>query len=201
VKNIIEPRAATITKQDRRDLNGHSSFILWFTGISGSGKSTLAHGLENELYKSGMHTYVLDGDRVRTGLNQDLGFSAADRKENIRRIGETAKLFVNAGIIVLAAFISPYQKDRALARSLVEAHEFVEIYVKCPLRVCEERDVKGFYEKARAGVIKQFTALDDPYEIPENPDLVVETDQASSIQCINRILRYLEANHLLKRGA
>ena len=174
----------TITKLDRQRLNHHGSVILWFTGLSGSGKSTLAYQLEENLFKKGVRTYVLDGDNIRTGLNKDLGFSAEDREENIRRIAEVAKLFVDAGVVVLTAFISPYRKDRAIARSLVGADEFVEIYVKCPLEICEQRDAKGLYEKARSGIIKQFTGIDDPYEEPENPEIVIETDKMSVEECV-----------------
>lgn len=186
-----------ITKAGRHKLNHHGSVILWFTGLSGSGKSTLAYALEEDLFKKGVRTYVLDGDHVRTGLNRDLGFSAEDRKENIRRIGEVAKLFVDAGIVVLTAFISPYRKDRAIARSLVGVDEFVEIYVKCPLEICRQRDTKGFYEKARLGRVKQFTGIDDPYEEPESPEIILETNKMSVEECISRILIFLRAKKLL----
>ena len=189
-----------ITKVDREKLNGHRSFILWFTGLSGSGKSTIAHRLEERLFENGIRTYVLDGDNLRTGLNKGLGFSAEDREENIRRIGQVAKLFVDAGLVVLTAFISPYRKDRALARSLVADDEFVEIFVKCPLGICEQRDVKGLYEKARRGVVKQFTGIDDPYEEPENPEIILETDKVNSEQCVEEILNFLEARRLICQG-
>jgi adenylylsulfate kinase len=194
--NLVE-HPSKITKQDRERRNGHRSFILWFTGISGSGKSTIAHRLEERLFEIGVRTYVLDGDNIRTGLNKGLGFSAEDREENIRRIGQVAKLFVDAGLVVLTAFISPYKKDRAVARSLVEDDEFVEIYVKCPLEICEQRDVKGLYEKARRGMVKQFTGIDDPYEEPENPEIIVETDKADLEQCVEEILNFLEAERLV----
>jgi len=189
-----------ITKTDRERLNGHGSFILWFTGLSGSGKSTIAHRLEERLFENGVRTYVLDGDNVRTGLNKGLGFSAEDREENIRRIGEVAKLFVDAGLVVLTAFISPYKKDRDAARSLVGSDEFVEIFVKCPLEICERRDVKGLYEKARRGVVKQFTGIDDPYEEPEDPEIIVETDKADLEQSVEEILKFLEARRLICQG-
>jgi len=186
-----------ITKAGRHKLNHHGSVILWFTGLSGSGKSTLAYKLEEDLFAKGVRTYVLDGDQIRGGLNKDLGFSAEDREENIRRIGEVAKLFVDAGIVVLTAFISPYRKDRAIARSLVGVDEFVEIYVKCPLEICQQRDTKGFYKKARLGTIKQFTGIDDPYEEPENPEIVLETDRMNAEECISRILTFLNAKKMV----
>ena len=191
MEKVIVPHKGTITKKDRQSLNGHRSLILWFTGLSGSGKSTIAHKLEEKLFNLGVRTYVLDGDNIRTGLNKDLGFSPEDREENIRRIGEVAKLFVDAGVVVLTAFISPYRKDRRFVRNLVDKDEFIEIYVKCPIEVCERRDVKGLYEKARRGIIKQFTGIDDPYEEPENPEIVVETDKMSVDECVDKILNYL----------
>ena len=188
-----------ITKKDRERLNGHRSFILWFTGLSGSGKSTIAHRLEEKLFENGVRTYVLDGDNVRRGLNKGLGFSAEDREENIRRIGHVAKLFVDAGLVALTALISPYKKDRAAVRSLVGNDEFVEIYVKCPLKTCERRDVKGLYEKARLGEVKGFTGIDDPYEEPESPEIILETDKVNLEQCVERILNFLEARGLVSR--
>jgi adenylylsulfate kinase len=192
MQKFIIPSRSTITKEDRRLLNGHSSFILWFTGLPSSGKSTLANKTEERLFKAGIRTYVLDGDNIRTGLNKNLGFSKEDREENIRRIGEVAKLFVDAGVVVLTAFISPYIKDREMVRNLVEDGEFIEIYVKCPLEVCEKRDVKGLYEKARKGIIKQFTGVDDPYEEPENPEIVIETDKVGIEESVDIIIEYLE---------
>lgn len=197
MERFVIPHKSGITKAERQNLNGHKSFIIWFTGISGSGKSTLAHRLEEELYKLGLRTYVLDGDNIRTGLNRDLGFSPEDREENIRRIGEVAKLFVDAGVVVLTAFISPYRKDRDTIRSLVKPGEFIEVYVKCSLETCEKRDVKGLYKKARMGEIKQFTAIEHPYEEPENPELVIDTDRETVEQSINRILSYLRQQDLL----
>jgi adenylylsulfate kinase len=155
--------------------------------------------LEERLFKNGVRTYVLDGDNVRTGLNKGLGFSAEDREENIRRVGQVAKLFVDAGLVVLTAFISPYKKDRAAVRRLMGNDEFVEIYVKCPLEICEQRDVKGLYEKARRGVVKQFTGIDDPYEEPENPEIILETDKVNLEQCVEEILNFLEAKRLVSR--
>lgn len=192
MSKFIIPHSPIITKKDRQRLNGHRSCILWFTGLSGAGKSTVAHRVEEILFEMGIRTYVLDGDNIRMGLNKNLGFSKEDREENIRRISEVAKLFVDAGIIVLTAFISPYRKDRNLARSLVEEGEFIEIYVKCPLEVCEKRDVKGLYEKARKGIIKQFTGIDDPYEEPENPEIVIETDKYTLEESANMVVKYLK---------
>ncbi|NPA53483.1 MAG: adenylyl-sulfate kinase [Aquificae bacterium] len=194
----IIPHKGNITKKDRQRQKGHKSAILWFTGLSGSGKSTLAHAVEEKLFEMGIHTYVLDGDNIRTGLNKDLGFSAEDREENIRRIGEVAKLFVDAGIITLTAFISPYKKDRELVRNLVEEGEFIEIYVKCPLEVCEQRDVKGLYKKAREGLIKNFTGIDDPYEEPENPEIIVETNKETIDESVNKIISYLKEKGYLE---
>jgi len=198
--NLTEHRPK-ITKEDRAKLNGHRPFILWFSGLSGSGKSTIAHRLEERLFEIGVRTYVLDGDNVRTGLNKGLGFSAEDREENIRRIGHVAKLFIDAGLVVLTAFISPYKKDRATVRSLVGSDEFVEIYVKCPLEICERRDTKGLYEKARRGVVKQFTGIDDPYEEPEHPEIILETDRVNLEQCVEKILNFLEARGLVHRNS
>jgi adenylylsulfate kinase len=165
--------------------------VLWFTGLSGSGKSTLAHRVEEMLFKQGCYTYILDGDNVRHGLNGDLGFSESDRTENIRRIGEVAKLFVDAGVLIMAAFISPYREDRNRVRALFEASEFVEIHVKCALATCEERDPKGLYRKARAGELPDFTGIDSPYEAPENPELVIDSGLLSVEESVENILGYL----------
>jgi len=165
---------------------------LWLTGYSGSGKSTLANAVETRLNREfHLHTFLLDGDLVRTGLNNDLGFSAADRSENIRRIGEVSRLFYEAGIIVLTAFISPFRSDRALARALLPPGGFSEIYVRCPLEICETRDVKGLYRKARQGLIPQFTGIDSPYEEPESPELVVDTAQNNLEECVEQVVRHL----------
>lgn len=166
---------ATVTRQRREQKNRHKGGLFWFTGLSGSGKSTLAHAVEERLFQQGFNTYVLDGDNVRHGLCADLGFSDEDRKENIRRISQMSKLFVEAGIIVLTAFISPFRIDRDNARKIV-APDFHEIYCNCPLEVCEMRDVKGLYKRARAGEIKHFTGIDSPYEEPLNPELSTRTD-------------------------
>lgn len=167
----------SITKTDRQKINGHKSLILWLTGLSGSGKSTLANLLEQKLYEEGIKTYILDGDNIRSGLNKDLNFSDIDRIENIRRIGEVAKLFVEAGIVVITAFISPFKNDRQTVKDLVEKDEFLEIFVDCPVEVCEQRDVKGLYKKARAGEIKDFTGISSPYEKPDNADLIIDADK------------------------
>ena len=191
-KNIVW-HAATIGKQDRHRMNGHKSAVLWYTGLSGAGKSTLANKVEEKLFERGIHTYVLDGDNVRMGLNKGLGFTAEDRKENIRRIGEVAKLFVDAGVIVSTAFVSPYTADRDLVRALVPEGEFVEIYVAASLEVCETRDTKGLYKKARAGEIKNFTGISDPYEAPENAELTVDTGGQTLDESAEVVLNYLES--------
>lgn len=185
-----------LTRSDYRQRNGHASMVLWFTGLSGSGKSTLALRVEEALFNEGCYTYILDGDNVRHGLNGDLGFSEQDRRENIRRIGEVAKLFVDAGIITLAAFISPYREDRERVRSLFGASEFIEIHVKCDLATCEKRDPKGLYRKARAGQLPDFTGIDSPYEAPESPELEIDTGLLSEADSVECILRYL-AQHKL----
>ncbi len=185
---------ATVTRDRRAELSKHKSVVLWFTGLSGAGKSTLAHAVEEQLYQKGYHTFVLDGDNVRHGLCGDLGFSDADRMENIRRVGEVAKLFIEAGVIVLTAFISPFRADRDKARQLIQG-DFVEIYCDCSLEVCEERDVKGLYRKARAGEIKHFTGISSPYEIPENPELSINTGGKTIEECAAEVLAYL-----VKRG-
>lgn len=171
--NIIWHPAA-ISKSDRQSLNGHKSCVLWFTGLSGSGKSVLANAVDEKLYRKGIQSYMLDGDNIRHGLNKDLGFQTGDRIENIRRIGEVAKLFVDSGQMILTAFISPFREDRDMVRALFPKGEFFEIYVKCPLHVCEQRDPKGLYKKARNGEIKHFTGIDSPYEAPLSPDFIIE---------------------------
>lgn len=188
---------ADITRDDRERVNGHRAVVLWYTGLSGSGKSTLAHAVENALFERGCRTYVLDGDNVRHGLNKDLGFSPADREENIRRIGEVAKLFCDAGVITSTAFISPYREDREKARQ-INGESFVEVYVKCDLGVCEERDPKGLYKKARAGEIKEFTGISAPYEEPDNAELIIDTSHETLEQSAQRVLDYLEARGLFK---
>ncbi len=187
-----------VTKGERLKRNNQRASILWFTGLSGAGKSTLANAVEQRLFDMGKHTYVLDGDNVRHGLNRDLTFSEKDRVENIRRIGEVSKLFVDAGILVLTAFISPYMNDRNLVRGLVENGDFIEIYVKCPLDVCESRDVKGLYKKARDGLITGFTGIDAPYEAPERPELTVETDNYTIDECVDQTIAFLTSHNYIK---
>ena len=178
----------TVTRVDRERQNGHRACVIWFTGLSGAGKSTLAHALEAALFSRGMRTYVFDGDNVRHGLCGDLGFSPSDRRENLRRIGEMAKLFADAGVVGLAAFISPLREDRELVRRIVGSDTFVEVFVSCPLDVCETRDVKGMYRRARAGEIAEFTGISAPYEAPESPDLVLETGRESIGDSVERML-------------
>ena len=182
----------TIFREDREKLNEHRSAILWFTGLSGAGKSTLAHAVEDYLHRLGIRTFVLDGDNIRQGLCKDLGFSDADRTENIRRIGEVSKLMLDAGVVVMTAFISPFRKDRQLVRDLVKKGDFIEIYCQAPLSVCEERDPKGLYKKARAGQIPEFTGISSPYEEPEKPELINETGKKSVDECVEQIINYLK---------
>lgn len=189
---------ATISRSDRERQHGHKSVILWFTGLSGSGKSTLAHVVEDQLYKMGISTFVLDGDNVRHGLCSDLGFSDDDRIENIRRIGELAKLMSESGIIVLTAFISPFKKDRSSARKLVPHGDFLEIYCKCPIETCETRDVKGLYKKARAGEIPFFTGIGSAYEEPEKPELVVNTKEQTLEESANSVIQLLRQRLVVK---
>ena len=181
---------ATVTRDRREKLNAHKGAVIWFTGLSGAGKSTLAHTVEERLHQLDCRTYVFDGDNVRHGLNSDLGFSEQDRSENIRRIAEMCALFVDAGVIALTAFISPLHKDRALVRKLMGA-DFLEVYCRCPVEVCEQRDVKGLYKKARAGEIKDFTGVSAPYDEPKNPDLVIDTDKQSLEESTGNVLQLL----------
>ncbi len=200
MERFVIPHQHEITKEDRRRLNGHGSLILWFTGLPSSGKSTLANEIEKELIQRNHRTYILDGDNVRMGLCKDLGFSAEDREENIRRIGEVSKLFMDAGVLVLSAFVSPYRADRDAIRELVEEGEFVEVFVDCSVEQCEQRDVKGLYKKAREGVIKGFTGIDDPYEEPSSPEIVVDTEKHSIEECKQQILDYLRARDVVSMG-
>jgi adenylylsulfate kinase len=188
---------ATVTRARRESENQHKSTVLWFTGLSGSGKSTLAHAVEEQLHQLGRRTFVLDGDNVRHGLCADLGFSEQDRTENIRRIAEVAKLFLEAGIITSTAFISPFSIDRDVARSLFPSGDFLEIYCHCPLEICEQRDVKGLYKQARAGEIKEFTGITSPYEIPASPELVVDTGQLSLEVSVKQVLNFLSERKLI----
>jgi adenylylsulfate kinase len=188
-----------IDKTTRAEQNGHKAFVLWFTGLSGSGKSTIAGALEQELFSRGVHTYLLDGDKVRHGLCKGLGFTAEDRQENLRRVGEAAKLMVDAGLVVLAAFVSPYRADREAIRSLLPAGEFVEVFVDTPLSECELRDPKGLYKKARAGEIKNFTGVSDPYESPEKPEIHINNYGRSVSEIVTELLNQLQEANLLAR--
>ncbi|MCK9991337.1 MAG: adenylyl-sulfate kinase [Rugosibacter sp.] len=191
---------ATIKRIDRQRQNGHGSAVLWFTGLSGAGKSTLAHAVEARLHQLGCRTYVLDGDNVRHGLCGDLGFSAADRTENIRRIGEMAKLMIDAGLFALTAFISPFRADRERVRGMMLPGEFIEIYCQCGVEVCETRDVKGLYKRARSGEVKDFTGISSPYEAPTKPEIVVDTATRPLEDCANQVLDYLRQGSLLPQG-
>lgn len=186
-----------VTKAERQRAKRHKSAVLWFTGLSASGKSTISVALETALHQRAIHTYRLDGDNVRFGLNKNLGFSPEDRTENIRRIGEVSKLMIDAGIMTLTAFISPYREDRQQVRELLEPGEFIEVYVKASLASCEERDPKGLYKKARSGEIKGFTGIDAPYEEPENPEIVIDTDQLDIPEAVDLIVAYLSDNHYI----
>ena len=189
--------AVTVTAEDREKLLNQKGCVIWFTGLSGSGKSTLANAVEQVLHQQRHHTYVLDGDNVRHGLNKNLGFSPEDREENIRRIGEVAKLFADAGTIVMTAFISPYCADRDQARALITENRFIEVFVDCPLDVCEERDTKGLYKKARAGEIKEFTGISAPYEPPLNPEVTVNTAALSIEECAQAVVETLVKTSLV----
>ncbi len=189
---------ATVSRALREAQNGHKSALLWFTGLSGAGKSTLAHAVEERLYQMGCRTFVLDGDNVRHGLCGDLGFAEADRVENIRRVGEAAKLMVEAGLITLTAFISPFRKDRERVRSLYPHGDFLEIYCSSPVEVCETRDVKGLYKRARAGEIKDFTGISSPYEAPTAPELVVETDKLNLDESVEKVLGLLRERGIIQ---
>lgn len=191
---------SSITKDHRDNLTKQRSSIIWFTGLSGSGKTTIANALEEKLHNLSFHTYLLDGDNVRHGLSSDLSFSNADRKENIRRIGECAKLFIDAGVMVLATFISPFRDDRNHVRSIVNETEFIEIYIKCPLNICEDRDVKGLYKKARSGEIKHFTGIDSPYEEPNNADVTIDTSKLNIEQSVDAIIDYLVKNAYIEKN-
>lgn len=191
---------ATVTRKRREALAGHRSVIVWFTGLSSAGKSTLAHAVEEQLYQMGCRTIVFDGDNVRHGLCSDLEFSVEDRVENIRRVGEMAKLFLEAGVIALTAFISPFRSDRAWVRSLVPDGEFIEIYCRCPLSVCEKRDTKGLYRSARLGKIKDFTGISSPYEEPDDSGLVVDTDNLSLEESVTRVIQLLRARGIIGPG-
>ncbi|RLS58087.1 MAG: adenylyl-sulfate kinase [Planctomycetota bacterium] len=186
-----------VSSADRQTLNGHKVAVLWFTGLSAAGKSTVANTVDHKLHARGIHTYILDGDNIRMGLNKNLGFNDADRTENIRRIGEVAKLFSDAGLIALTAFISPFKADRDQVRSLFKNGEFHEIYVNASLETCEKRDPKGLYKKARAGEMKNFTGIDSPYEAPENPELVLDANTRSIDELADDVIAYLASKGLL----
>jgi len=188
---------ATVTRERRNQLNSHKSAVIWFTGLSGSGKSTLAHSVEEELHNLDCRTFVLDGDNVRHGLSSNLTFSYDDRKENIRRIGESAKLMMEAGVIAMTAFISPFKKDRNLVRQLLSQGDFIEIYCKASLEICESRDVKGLYKRARAGEIKNYTGIDSPYEAPDNPELVIDTEGESLEESVAKVIDFLKSKKII----
>ncbi len=198
VDENIHWQHALVTRADREWQASHKSAILWFTGLSGAGKSTLAHAVELALHRNGCRTFVFDGDNVRHGLCADLGFSDHDREENIRRVGEMAKLFVDAGVIALTAFISPFKRDRERVRALVPAGDFIEVYCCCPLAVCEQRDVKGLYAKARQGLIKDFTGISSPYEAPESPDLTLNTGVQLLDDCVSEVMQLLSKRGIIK---
>jgi len=192
---------ATVTRARREAQNGHRGAIIWFTGLSGAGKSTLAHAVEEALHQRGCRTFVLDGDNVRHGLCGDLGFSLEARVENIRRVGEVAKLFMEAGVIVLTAFISPYRSERERVRGMVEHGDFLEIYCDAPIAVCESRDVKGLYKKARSGQISEFTGISSPYEAPDNPELSVNTGKTDLDICVNQVIAEMMQRGIINQSA
>ena len=189
-----------IKVEDRWKANGSRSCVIWFTGLSASGKSTLANGLEKVLHDMGVKSYLLDGDNIRHGLNKDLGFSAEDRHENIRRIAEVSRLLLDAGLVVLTAFISPFKADREEAREIMRSGEFIEIFLKCPVSECEKRDPKGIYKRAKCGEIKEFTGISSPYEEPENPEIVIETDKLSPEVSVNVLVSYLITNGYIDKN-
>ena len=188
---------ATVTRERRNQLNDHKSVVIWFTGLSGSGKSTLAHSVEEKLHKLDCRTFVLDGDNVRHGLSSNLSFSDDDRKENIRRIGEAARLMMESGVIAMTAFISPFKKDRNLVRQLLPQGDFIEIYCNASLEACESRDVKGLYKRARAGEIKNYTGIDSPYEAPSNPELVIDTESESLEESVAKVIDFLKSGEII----
>lgn len=191
MKKDIFKHKYSVTVDDRRGLNDHNSMLLWFTGLSGSGKSTIVNAVEQELYNQGVRTYTLDGDNVRNGINKDLTFSPDDRSENIRRIAEVANLMVDAGLVVLAAFVSPYKKDRGEIKNIVKDVNFVEVFINASVEECERRDVKGLYKKARTGEIKNMTGVSAPYEVPEIPDIEINTEKETVEQAVKCILEYI----------
>lgn len=188
---------ATVDRKKRETMNKHRAVVIWFTGLSGSGKSTLAHALEEQLHQMNCRTFVLDGDNMRHGLCSNLGFSVVDRTENIRRAAEVAKLMLEAGMIVMTSFISPFQADRDRARKLFFSTDFIEVYCSAPLQICEARDVKGLYARARAGEVKEFTGISSPYESPEKPDLVLDTSKNSLQNCIDQLINFLQEKSVI----
>ncbi|MFF5514287.1 adenylyl-sulfate kinase [Staphylococcus capitis] len=195
--NNITWHDSEVTKEERQNRNGHKSAVIWFTGLSGSGKSTVSVALEKALFNEGKQTYRLDGDNVRHGLNKNLGFSPEDRTENIRRIGEVAKLMVDAGSITVTAFISPYKQDRDNVRAILEDDEFIEVYTKCSVEECENRDPKGLYKKARSGEIPEFTGISAPYEAPDHPEIILDTEHESIDQSVDRVIQYLKQHQYI----
>jgi len=191
LENII-PHHFNVSSKERSNLKNQKPLLLWFTGLSGSGKSTIANKVEIALYQKGIHTYLLDGDNVRKGLNNNLSFSPEDRTENIRRIAEVSNLMIDAGLVVLAAFISPYKKDREMIKKTVKDSRFVEVFVDASIEECERRDVKGLYAKARKGLIKDFTGVNAPYETPQNPDVLIDTENTSVEEAVSKVLKYIE---------
>jgi adenylylsulfate kinase len=198
--NNITWHSAAVSREMREKQNRHKSVIVWFTGLSSSGKSTIAHVVEEQLHRMGCKTFVFDGDNVRHGLNKNLGFSREDRKENIRRIGEMCKLFIEAGVIALTAFISPYREDRNMIRQMAKDGDFIEIYCDCCLEVCESRDVKGIYARARTGEIPEFTGISAPYEIPESPEVIINTENITIGECVAKVINYLSERGIINRN-
>ena len=190
-KNIFN-QDYTISRNDREKKNKHNAFLILLTGLSGSGKSVVANHLDKKLFSESLHTYALDGDNIRLGICNDLGFSSEDRNENLRRVAEISKLMIDAGLITIAAFVSPYKKSRAMIKEIVGAHNYVEVYVSTSIEVCEKRDTKGLYAKARKGDIKDFTGISSPYEVPENADVIIDTDKISLEDSVNQIYNFIE---------
>jgi adenylylsulfate kinase len=197
IKNHVVWHETLVNRLQRNRLNKHKSGLLWFTGLSAAGKSTIAHHLEKELFDRGIRCYVLDGDNVRHGLNSNLGFSREDRKENLRRIAEVSRLMVDSGLVVLAAFISPYREDRAFVKNTMGDDSFFEIYVKCSLETCEKRDPKGHYKKAKEGIIKNYTGISAPYEEPVDPDLIIDTDALDVESSVQKVLELLDSKKFI----
>lgn len=191
-RDNIVPHSHIIRNENRIQKYGYQPKLIWFTGLSGSGKSTLASGVETHFFNAGINTYILDGDNIRSGLNSDLDFSDQSRTENIRRISEVSKLFLDAGLLVITAFISPFKKDREQALKLVGKENFIEVYVECPLKICEQRDVKGLYKKARAGEIKDFTGISSPFEVPDKADIIINTADNSLEECLKQLIKKIE---------